>query len=137
MMSPGMNSGTPLASAVRRGLMSAAQFTKLAGLGAGAAVTSVFGRAGVVVAVAGDYVASKITNDSATVSGTRVSDALDVLKAYVDAAVQGLDIKASVRAISTTNITLSGAQTIDGVSVIAGNRVLVAGRRSPRDSTRG
>lgn len=49
-------------------------------------------------------------------------------KAYVDATSQGLDVKASVRAISTTNITLSAPQTIDGVSVIAGDRVLVAGQ---------
>lgn len=35
------------------------------------------------------------------------------------------DYKASVRAATTANITLSGAQTIDGVSVIAGDRVLV------------
>jgi phage-related tail fiber protein len=33
-----------------------------------------------------------------------------------------------VRAVSTSNITLSGAQTIDGVSIIAGDRVLVAGQ---------
>ncbi len=36
--------------------------------------------------------------------------------------------KRAVRAVSTTNITLSGAQTIDGVSVVAGDRVLVAGQ---------
>jgi hypothetical protein len=46
-------------------------------------------------------------------------------KAYVDATAQGLDAKASCRAATTANITLSGAQTIDGVSVIAGDRVLV------------
>lgn len=46
-------------------------------------------------------------------------------KAYVDSVAQGLDVKASVRAATTANITLSGAQTIDGVSVIAGDRVLV------------
>lgn len=46
-------------------------------------------------------------------------------KAYVDATAQGLDIKASVRVATTANITLSGEQTIDGVSVVAGNRVLV------------
>lgn len=46
-------------------------------------------------------------------------------KAYVDSVAQGLDIKASVRVATTANITLSGAQTIDGVSVIAGDRVLV------------
>lgn len=46
-------------------------------------------------------------------------------KAYVDATKQGLDIKDSVRVATTANITLSGTQTIDGVSVIAADRVLV------------
>lgn len=46
-------------------------------------------------------------------------------KAYVDAARSGLDVKASVRAATTGNITLSSTQTIDGVTLIAGNRVLV------------
>lgn len=46
-------------------------------------------------------------------------------KAYVDAAAAGIDWKASVRAATTANITLSAPQTIDGVSVIAGDRVLV------------
>jgi hypothetical protein len=51
-------------------------------------------------------------------------------KAYVDATATGLDLKASVRAIATGAITLSGTQTIDGVAVIAGDRVLVAGQAS-------
>ena len=46
-------------------------------------------------------------------------------KAYVDSVAQGLSAKTSVRAATTTNITLSGTQTIDGVAVVAGNRVLV------------
>lgn len=46
-------------------------------------------------------------------------------KAYVDSYVQGIDAKASVRAATTTNITLSGTQTIDGVSLSVGDRVLV------------
>jgi hypothetical protein len=46
-------------------------------------------------------------------------------KAYVDAASSGLDVKASVRAATTANITLSGLQTVDGVVLAAGNRVLV------------
>ena len=46
-------------------------------------------------------------------------------KAYVDAARSGLDVKASVRVATTENITLSGTQTIDGISVIAGDRILV------------
>ena len=46
-------------------------------------------------------------------------------KAYVDSTAQGLDVKASCLAGTTANITLSGTQTIDGVAVIAGDRVLV------------
>ena len=46
-------------------------------------------------------------------------------KAYVDAARSGLDIKASVRAATTANITLSNTQTIDGVALSVGDRVLV------------
>ena len=58
--------------------------------------------------------------------GTPTADTDAATKAYVDAVAVGLiDPKASVRAATTANITLSGAQTIDGVSVIAGDRVLV------------
>jgi phage-related tail fiber protein len=62
----------------------------------------------------------RITNLAAP---TADSDA--ATKGYVDAARQGLDVKDSVRAATTANITLSGTQTIDGVSVAVGNRVLV------------
>ena len=46
-------------------------------------------------------------------------------KNYVDTAVQGLDPKASVRAGTIANITLSGTQTIDGIPLSIGDRVLV------------
>ena len=46
-------------------------------------------------------------------------------KNYVDSVAQGLDVKASVVVATTANITLTGAQTIDGVAVVAGDRVLV------------
>ena len=46
-------------------------------------------------------------------------------KAYVDAARSGLDVKQSVRATTTANITLSGTPTIDDVVLVAGDRVLV------------
>lgn len=47
-------------------------------------------------------------------------------KNYVDLQVQGLDPKQSVRAASTANIaSLSGTMTIDGVALVAGNRILV------------
>ena len=63
------------------------------------------------------------------------SDPQDVAtKAYVDGVASGLDVKASVRAATTANITLSGAQTIDGVSVVAGNRVLVKDQSTGSDN---
>ena len=46
-------------------------------------------------------------------------------KNYVDNFVAGFDFKSSVKAATTANITLSGTQTIDGVSLVAGDRVLV------------
>lgn len=54
-----------------------------------------------------------------------VNDQDAATKFYVDSVAQGLDVKASVVAGTNANITLSGAQTIDGVSIVAGNRVLV------------
>jgi hypothetical protein len=46
-------------------------------------------------------------------------------KNYVDNTAQGLDAKQSVKAASTANLTLSGTQTVDGIALIAGDRVLV------------
>jgi hypothetical protein len=46
-------------------------------------------------------------------------------RGYVDAYVQGLNIKMAVKASTTGSITLSGAQTLDGISCVAGDRVLV------------
>jgi phage-related tail fiber protein len=46
-------------------------------------------------------------------------------KNYVDNLVQGLKPKTSVKASTTANITLSAPQTIDGVPLVAGDRVLV------------
>lgn len=40
------------------------------------------------------------------------------------------DTKESCRATSSTNITLSGTQTVDGVALIAGDRILVTGQTS-------
>ena len=49
-------------------------------------------------------------------------------KEYVDSVATGLDVKVSVRAVSTSNVVLSGAQSVDGVALIAGDRILVAGQ---------
>ena len=62
----------------------------------------------------------KATNLAAPTSN---SDA--ATKAYVDSVAQGLNTKTAVRVATTANITLSGTQTIDGVALSAGDRVLV------------
>lgn len=52
-------------------------------------------------------------------------------KNYVDSVAQGLDPKQSVRAATTANIaTLSGTMTIDGIALVAGDRVLVKDQTS-------
>lgn len=50
------------------------------------------------------------------------------LQAYADSLQAGFSVKAPVKAIATSNITLSGTQTVDGVALTAGMRVLVAGQ---------
>lgn len=66
-----------------------------------------------------------LNSQKITSLGTPTADGDAATKAYVDAIKQGLDIKDSVRVATTANITLSAPQTIDGVSVVAGDRVLV------------
>jgi hypothetical protein len=66
-----------------------------------------------------------VNSQKITGLGTPSADSDAATKAYVDSVAAGLDIKASVVAATTANITLSGEQTIDGVSVVAGDRVLV------------
>lgn len=52
-------------------------------------------------------------------------------KAYVDSVAQGLIIKDSVRALADADVSsLSGTTTIDGVSLIAGERVLLTAQTS-------
>lgn len=65
-------------------------------------------------------------NSQKIVSVANPTDSSDAAtKGYVDAIKQGLSIKDAARVATTSNITLSGTQTIDGVAVIAGDRVLV------------
>jgi hypothetical protein len=77
-----------------------------------------------------------ITNALTTAGGTMTSGDLTlfqdptsalhaVTKQYVDGLANGLDVKGSTKAATTVNITLSGSQTIDGVSCNPGDRVLV------------
>jgi len=60
-----------------------------------------------------------------TLSGAPTVDLHAATKAYVDNVVSGLNFHQPVRVATTANITLSGTQTIDGVSLSVGDRVLV------------
>ena len=64
-------------------------------------------------------VSGKVTGLNAP---TDTTDAAN--KQYVDNAIAGLAWKQAVNAATTTNITLSGTQTVDTVSLVAGNRIL-------------
>ena len=63
-----------------------------------------------------------------------VNDQDAATKIYVDTVAQGLNAKDSARAATTANITLSGTQTIDGVAVVAGDRVLVKNQATSADN---
>ena len=81
------------------------------------------------VGPAGDYFSAPISGVATLTSGTIAATPVNPLditnKAYVDAVAQGLDIKASVVASTTANITLSGTQTVDGIALVADDRCLV------------
>lgn len=62
----------------------------------------------------------KLTNLAAPTADTDAAT-----KGYVDGVAQGLDVKGSVKAATTGNITLSGTQTVDGKALAVGDRVLV------------
>lgn len=63
---------------------------------------------------------SRIINVSEPIADTDAAT-----KYYVDAARSGLTVKQSVNAATTESISLSGEQTVDGVALVSGNRVLV------------
>ena len=72
---------------------------------------------------------SKITNLAAPTEDTDAAN-----KLYVDATRQGLSIKDAVRAATTADITLSGTQTVDGVALVADDRVLVKNQNTSYDA---
>lgn len=69
--------------------------------------------------------AVSVNNNLISNVSTPIADSDAATKGYVDTMAQGLDAKNSCRVSTTANITLSGTQTIDGIAVIAGDRVLV------------
>lgn len=103
------------ASGSQNGYMSSTDKSKLDASTASATNSTLMQRDG-----SGNTAVNMITINNAPTAATDGAN-----KAYVDSVAQGLDVKPSVRAATTASITLSAPQTIDGIAVIAGNRVLV------------
>ena len=73
--------------------------------------------------------------EGAVLKASSPSASTDVAnKAYVDAALQGAYWKDACMVASTGNLTLSGEQTIDGVAVTDGDRVLVKNQTAAEEN---
>lgn len=81
----------------------------------------------VYVNAAGDTMSGNLAMGGNLVTGlgAPVSAGDATNKGYVDSLVSGLSWKQATKAATTGNITLSGEQTVDGVALVAGDRVLV------------
>jgi len=71
----------------------------------------------------------KITGLATPTAGTDAAN-----KQYVDDMVAGLAWKDAVRVASTANVALSGLLTIDGITVIANDRVLLKNQSAPAEN---
>jgi hypothetical protein len=95
----------------------------------GTGITAVSGTGAVALVNSPTFITPTLGTASATslaLAGDPSTALQAATKQYVDNVATGLlDFKASVRVATTAVITLSGTQTIDGVAVIAGDRVLV------------
>ena len=89
------------------------------------------------VKLAGDTMSGDLDfNALYTVKGLRAPSLANdaATKDYVDTVAAGLTWKNSAKAATTGNITLSGEQTVDGVAVVAGDRVLVLAQAVPAEN---
>jgi len=88
--------------------------------------------------IGGNVPSSATFTNIATTTGTistGPTNASDIAnKQYVDQIAAGLSVKAPVIVATTANITLSGLQSIDGVTVAASDRVLVKNQTAPAEN---
>lgn len=93
-------------------------YTPIASGGGGGAVTSVFGRTGAVIAVAGDYNSSQVTNSS-SVSGAFVTDALNWLDTNkLGTSLTSANIIVGNASNVATAVAMSGDATISNTGAV-------------------
>ena len=80
-----------------------------------------------------DSVSAAASAASAAASAASAS-AAQTAQLAAEAASVNIKWRSQVKASTTANITLSGAQTIDGISCIAGDRVLVKSQTAPAEN---
>ncbi len=120
--------GISAATTSAAGSMSSADKTKLDNATASNTVSTL-----VLRDANGDFAAHDITANKVTGLAAPSADSDAANKSYVDSVASGLNVKNAVRCATTPvggNITLSGLQTIDGITVAAGERVLVKDQTS-------
>ena len=100
-------------------------------------VTSLNNQISTRVIKSGDVMSGNLSMNGNTVTGVRMPiDATEVAsKQYVDSlAIAANDLKGSCRVATTGDITLSGLQTVDGISLVANDRVLVKNQLNAADN---
>jgi hypothetical protein len=80
---------------------------------------------GVLTSNLATEVQARIDGDAAT---------LQSAQSYAMSLQAGFIVKAPVKAIAVENLTLSGQQSVDGVALVAGDRVLAAGQSAGADN---
>lgn len=91
----------------------------------GTGVTSSTGTGSVVLNASPTLTGVPIAPTPSAGTNTTQIATTEFVNTAVDAARSGLDVKASVKVATTANITLSNTQTVDGVTLLVGDRVLV------------
>ena len=120
-----------IASASQAGFLSSADKIKLDTVSEDATPTT---EATVRAALANLTQSVSFNNRQLTGVGTPIQSADATNKSYVDALSQGVDWKHSVRATTTSSISLSGLRTIDGISLALNDRVLVKNQSNARNN---
>ena len=95
-----------------------------------AAATSATASATSATAASTPATAASTSATAAATSATNASSSADAAAATA----AGIRWKDRTKAATTANITLSGAQTIDGISIVASDRVLVKNQSSSEDN---